>query len=47
MDNENDFIQAKVLSRASKATGKFKSWYNVENLLVPPKESSDENKLWN
>ena len=27
LDNENGFIQTKVLS-----TGKFKSWYNVENL---------------
>ena len=31
LDNKNDFIQTKVLSRGSKATGKFKTWY-VENL---------------
>ena len=31
LDNKN-FIQTKVLSTGSKATGKFKTWYNVENL---------------
>ena len=30
LDNENHFIQAKVLLRAGKATRKFQSWYDVE-----------------
>ena len=45
LDNEKYFIQAKVLSRASKATGKFKSWYNVEKLDTKENLSIDFDKV--
>ena len=45
LDNEKYFIQAKVLSRASKTTGKFKSWYNVEKLDTKENLSIDFDKV--
>ena len=45
LNNENYFIQAKALSRAGEATGKSKSWYNVEHLDTKENFSIDFDKV--
>ena len=45
LDNENHFIQAKVLLRAGKATRKFQSWYDVENVDTKENLNIDFDKV--